>query len=137
MADNYRTGLETLDRAGLEGTIANKLAEVAPDFARMAIAFPYGEIFSRPGLDLKTRELLALSNAAALGHAEPQLRGHVIAALRLGWKQAEIVEALMQTAVIAGFAAASNALVQCHDLLVEGGAYCAPCHSAGSGAGQR
>jgi len=136
MTDTYRRGLDTLARAGNKPDGAqNKLAEVSPDFARMAIAFPYGEIFSRSQLDVKTRELLAVVATAALG-ALPQLRGHVAAALHFGWSQAEVIEAVMQTAVFAGFPAATNSLTACHDLLVSGGDYCAPCQSTVSADGQ-
>ena len=137
MTDNYRKGLDTLARiGGRPDNARNALAEVSPDFARIAIAFPYGEIFSRPGLDLRTRELLAVVATAALGNAIPQLRSHVAAALQLGWSQTEVIEALMQTAVFAGFPAALNALNECHDLLVIGGDYCAPCQSTVSADGQ-
>lgn len=137
MTENYRNGLDTLALTGSRPDSAeNRLAEVSPDFARMAIAFPYGELFSRSALDLKIRELLAVVATAAAGHALPQLRGHVAAALHLGWSQAEVIEAIMQTAVFAGFPAAINALTGCHDLLAAGGAYCAPCHMTVSGEGQ-
>lgn len=137
MTDSYRSGLDTLARLGTPAdTARNKLAEVCPDFARIAIAFPYGEIFARAGLDLKTRALLAVAVTAAAGNALPQLRDHVAAALRLGWTRTEVIEALIQTAVFAGFPAASNALIGCHDLLVAGGDYCAPCQSTVSADGQ-
>jgi 4-carboxymuconolactone decarboxylase len=137
MTDSYHEGLDALARTGgtAEGAL-NRLAEVSPDLARMAIAFPYGEVFSRPALDLRTRELLAVAATSALGSAVPQLRTHVAAALHLGWSQAEVIEALIQTAVFAGFPAALSALTECHDMLVVGGDHCTPCQSTDSADGQ-
>jgi 4-carboxymuconolactone decarboxylase len=137
MSDAYRRGIDVLDELGLAatGTTANRVAEMAPDFARMAIAFPFGEIFARPGLDLRSRELAAVSALAMRGDAFPQLRVHVAAALRLGWSREALVEALMQVALFAGFPAAINALAGCHDLLATSGGGCSPAQTSGLGEG--
>lgn len=130
MTDPYRVGLDVLAQTGAgQDARRNRVAEVAPDFARLAIGFAYGEIFARPGLDLKARELAAIAAHAALGRAPAQLRQHVEAALHLGWSRVEIVEVLIQTAVHAGLPAALEALSNCHDLLVERSGYCASCES--------
>jgi 4-carboxymuconolactone decarboxylase len=84
----------------------------------MAIEFPFGDLYSRDGLDLRTREIVAIAALSSLGHAK-QLRLHVAAALQLGVERSEIVEILMQTAVYAGFPTAMNALAECHDLLTD------------------
>lgn len=136
MTDRYRMGVDVLAQLNPGAdTIANRVAEVAPDFARMAVAFPYGELFTRPGLDLSNRELAAVSALAAMGNALPQLRIHVAAALNLGWQREEIIEVLMQVAAFAGFPAAINALVGCHDMLATSGGSPTPCQSTGSGEG--
>ena len=118
--DRYRLGVEILQQ--LSGNrlepVGNKVAEVAPDFARMTIEFPFGDLYAREILDLRTREVVALAALAAVG-ALPQLRTHVAAALHLGWARAEIAEMLMQCAIYGGFPVALNALAECHDLLVE------------------
>lgn len=117
--DRYRRGVDMLQKLSGESIeqIANKVAEVAPDFARMTIEFPFGDLYSRGILDLKTREAAAISALAALGRI-PQLRVHVTAALNLGMTRAEIVELLMQISIYAGFPPALNAIAECHDLLV-------------------
>src|SRR4051812_16190057 len=105
--DSYRVGLDVLARTGAgHDARRNRVAEVAPDFARLAIGFTYGEVFARPGLDLKLREFAAIAACAAMGRSAAQLRDHVAAALHLGWTKAEIVELLIQTAVHAGIPAA-------------------------------
>ncbi|MEZ0244510.1 MAG: carboxymuconolactone decarboxylase family protein [Sphingomonas sp.] len=136
MTDPYRLGVDMLARIGASTeTTANRVAEVAPDFARMAIAFPYGELFARPGLDLKSREIAAVSTLAAMGNATPQLRVHVAASLTLGWTRCELIEAIMQVSAFAGFPAALNALAGCHDLLSSSGSGCKPAQSSGLGDG--
>jgi 4-carboxymuconolactone decarboxylase len=116
--DRYRRGVEILQRLSGNGVeqVTNRVAEIAPDFARMTIEFPFGDLYARSALDLRTREIAAISALASLGRI-PQLRVHVAAALNLGIGRAEVVELLMQTAIYAGFPPALNALAECHDLL--------------------
>ena len=119
-SDRYRRGIDVLQRLSGESIeqVTNKVAEIAPDFARMTIEFPFGDLYSRGILDLRTREAAAISALAALGRI-PQLRVHVAAALNLGMSRAEIVELLMQISIYAGFPLALNALAECHDLLID------------------
>ena len=118
--ERYRRGVEILQRLSGNGVeqVTNKVAEVAPDFARMTIEFPFGDLYSRGVIDLRTREVAAIAALAALGRI-PQLRVHVGAALNLGIGRDEVVEILMQTAIYAGFPTTLNALAECHDLLVD------------------
>jgi 4-carboxymuconolactone decarboxylase len=118
--DRYRRGISVLRALSGESIeqVTNKVAEIAPDFARMTIEFPFGDLYSRGILDLKTREAAAISSLAALGRI-PQLRVHVTAALNLGMSRTQIVELLMQVSIYAGFPPALNALAECHDLLIE------------------
>lgn len=137
MTDPYRVGLDVLAQTGAgQDSRRNRVAEIAPDFVRLAVGFGFGEIFARPALDLKARQLAAVAAHAALGRAPAQLRQHVEAALHLGWSRAEIVEILIQTAVHAGIPAAFDALSDCHDLLVESNGYCKSCESEAPGRGQ-
>lgn len=117
--DRYRRGIAILQQLSGQGVeqVTNKVAEVAPDFARMTIEFPFGDLYSRGAIDLRTREVAAIAALAALGRT-PQLRVHVAAALNVGSSREEVVEVLMQTAIYAGFPTALNALAECHDLLV-------------------
>jgi 4-carboxymuconolactone decarboxylase len=127
----YLEGVEILE--SLTGhpaeQLTDRVAELAPDFARMTIEFAFGDLYARTVLDLRSREIAAIAALAALGTAAPQLRVHVAAAIHLGIAREEIIEILMQTAIYAGFPAALNSLAQCHDLLVDGAA-CSPCQAA-------
>lgn len=87
------------------------LAEIAPDVSDWVTEFAYGTVVARPGLGLKERELITVAALAAMGHAPAQLRAHLRGARRAGCSQTELVEALMQMAVYAGFPAAINALL--------------------------
>lgn len=122
MSERYRRGVDIIQHlaAGrLEQFMTGKVAEVASDFARMAVEFPFGDLYARDALDLRSREIAAIASLAALGDAVPQLRNHVRAAVNLGLSRDEIIEILMQTAVYAGFPAALRAIAACHDLLME------------------
>jgi 4-carboxymuconolactone decarboxylase len=91
--------------------VIESLKDIAPDFARLLIEFPFGDIYTRPGLDLNTRELATVAALTAMGTAAPQLRVHLHGALNVGCTQQQIVETIMQMAVYAGFPAALNGLM--------------------------
>lgn len=95
------------------------LAEIAPDFARLLIEFPFGDIYSRPQLDLRARELGVVAALTALGHAQPQLKVHIHGALNVGCTRDEVVEMIMQMAVYAGFPAALNGLFAAKEVFQE------------------
>ena len=86
------------------------LADIAPDFANYLFEFPFGDIYSRPGLGLREREIATIAALAAMGNAAPQLKVHIEAGLNVGLSREEIVEILMQMAVYSGFPAALNGL---------------------------
>jgi 4-carboxymuconolactone decarboxylase len=79
-------------------------------FARWSVEFEYGELFARPALDQRTRQLAIVVMLATAGNRTQQLERHVAAALRAGLSAAELTEAFMQLAVYAGFPTALNAI---------------------------
>lgn len=95
------------------------LRDIAPDFARLLIEFPFGDIYSRPGLDLRTRELAVVAALTAMGNASPQLKVHIHGARNVGCSQQEIVEVMMQMAVYAGFPAALNGLFAAKEIFFQ------------------
>ena len=100
--------------AEIDGEAGHKviaaLADIAPDFANYVFEFPFGDIYSRPGLDLRSREIATIAALAALGNTQPQLKVHIEAGLNVGLSRQEITEILIQMAVYAGFPAALNGL---------------------------
>jgi 4-carboxymuconolactone decarboxylase len=107
--DRGQRALSRIDGSAGEKVIAS-LADIAPDFARYVIEFPFGDIYSRPGLGLRDREIATIAALTALGNAAPQLKVHIEAGLNVGLSRDEIVEIIMQMAVYAGFPAALNGL---------------------------
>lgn len=119
--ERYERGwnkLREIDGAAGERVI-DALADIAPDFARYLIEFPFGDIYSRPQLDLKSREIAVVAALTALGHAAPQLKVHVHGALNVGCTREEVVEVIMQMAVYAGFPAALNGLFAAKEVFAE------------------
>jgi 4-carboxymuconolactone decarboxylase len=104
-----RRALDEIDGKAGHNVIA-ALADIAPDFARYVIEFSFGDIYSRPGLDLRAREIATIAALTALGNASPQLKVHIEAGLNVGLSREEITEVMMQMAVYAGFPAALNGL---------------------------
>ncbi|MBR8182475.1 carboxymuconolactone decarboxylase family protein [Burkholderia ambifaria] len=116
--DRYTRGwdkLKEIDGEAGERVVA-ALAPIAPDFGRLLVEFSFGDIYSRPQLDLKAREIATIAALAALGNAQPQLKVHIEGALNVGCTREEIVEVFMQMAVYAGFPAALNALFAAHEV---------------------
>lgn len=119
--DRYARGLAKLreidGQAGEQ--VVESLAGIAPDFARYLIEFPFGDIYSRPGLDLKSREIAVVAALTALGNATPQLKVHIQGALNVGVSRSEVVETIMQMAVYAGFPAALNGLAAAKEVFAQ------------------
>jgi 4-carboxymuconolactone decarboxylase len=116
---NAHAGTSRLERgrralAEIDGEAGHKviaaLADIAPDFADYVLEFPFGDIYSRPGLDLRSREIATIAALTAMGNAQPQLKVHIEAGLNVGLSRQEITEVLIQMAVYAGFPAALNGL---------------------------
>jgi 4-carboxymuconolactone decarboxylase len=111
-SERYRIGWEKL--AEIDGKQGEKVVEalkdISPEFADLLIEFPFGDVYSRPGLDLKSREIATVAALTAMGTAAPQLKVHVHGALNVGCRPQEIIEVMIQMAVYAGFPAALNGL---------------------------
>ena len=111
--ESYQKGLALLNELH-GGHTGEKMVEamknICPDFATMTIDWAMAGIMARPGLDLLTREYIIIASCVTLGHAAPQLRAHIDAALKLGAAKQQIVEVILQTIFYAGGAAVANAL---------------------------
>lgn len=122
-SSRYEAGLARLseiDGAAGENVI-KALADIAPDLGRYVIEFGFGDIYNRPGLSLKSRELATVAALTALGHAQPQLAVHLLAALNVGCTREEIIEVIIQMALYAGFPAALNAMFTAKTVFAEAG----------------
>ncbi|MBW7903447.1 MAG: carboxymuconolactone decarboxylase family protein [Rhodocyclaceae bacterium] len=121
--NRYERGLAKLREIDGEAgeRVLESLGDIAPDFARYLIEFPFGDIYARPGLDLKSREIAVVAALTALGNAAPQLRVHIQGALNVGATRTEVIETIMQMAVYAGFPAALNGLTVAKEAFAQGG----------------
>lgn len=121
LSERYKQGLAVLQEIDGRGgeAVVQDLQDIAPDFARYLVEFPFGDIYARPGLDHRSRELATVAALTALGNARPQLRIHIAAALHVGCEKAEILEIIMQMAVYAGFPAALNGIFAAREVFAE------------------
>jgi len=116
----HQQGLELLERlhGGHAGeAIVTEMKDICPFFAEMTIDWALGGVMARPGLDLVTRQLVLIASCVTLGHAEPQLRAHVEAALSAGATREQITETILQLTFYAGGPAVRNSLVSVRDLI--------------------
>lgn len=122
-APHHARGAATLDVITGGGTQAlrDSLADLAPELGDWIVDFAYGNVVSRPQLDLRTRELVTVGALTALGNAAPQLRSHIKGALNAGCTPREIVEVILQMSVYAGFPAALNGITAAREVFVERG----------------
>ncbi|MEC3956523.1 carboxymuconolactone decarboxylase family protein [Nocardia sp. CDC153] len=116
--ERYERGLEALNRIDGEAghQVIAALADIAPDMARYVIEFAFADVYSRPGLDLATRELATIAACTALGTAAPQLRVHIHGLLNVGGTREEVIEAITQMAGYAGFPAALNGIAAAREV---------------------
>jgi len=119
MADErYEKGIAQLSlmSGGSVHAMLDNLKEISPALARLTVEFPYGDVVSRPGLDLRSRQIATVAALTALGNAPVQLRAHIDMALNVGCTRDEINEVIIQMAVYAGFPAALNGMAAAKDV---------------------
>lgn len=117
--ERFEQGEARLKAMGHNSPITSQLDEIAPDMTKYTHEFAFGDIHSRSGLDMKSRELVILTAIASLGHAPLELKSHINMALNVGWIKQEIIEALMQLTVYLGFPTAINAIFTAKEVLEE------------------
>ncbi len=119
--NRYKRGLKKLKEvdANAGEQVIERLKDIAPDLARYVIEFPFGDVYNRPGLDLKSREIATIAALTTLGNAISQLKVHINGALNVGVSRQEIIEIIIQMAVYAGFPAALNAMYAAKEVFQE------------------
>ncbi|MEZ8303764.1 4-carboxymuconolactone decarboxylase [Vibrio splendidus] len=117
----FDIGLERLNHIDGEAgqQVIESLQDICPDLAKYTIEYPFGDIYSRPGLDLKSREIATVAALTALGNCASQLKVHLNAALNVGCSEEEIKEVILQMSVYAGFPAALNGMFAFKEVLAE------------------
>ena len=109
--DRFERGMEVLTSIDGEAgpKVIDSLADISPELGHHVVAWAYGDIYDRPVLPPRDRQLVTLGMLTALGGCEPELEFHLNAALNVGLAPEEIVEALLHSAVYCGMPRALNA----------------------------
>jgi 4-carboxymuconolactone decarboxylase len=105
--DRYERGRERFLEVHDEKALV--AVEGLGDLGRMIVETVYGDVYTRPGLSTRDRELAAVAALVALGRSS-QIPQHLRASLKAGITAQELREVIMQTATIAGFPVAMNAM---------------------------
>ena len=93
-SERYKKGEALLNKihgAHTGEAIVSALKDICPDLAGMTIEWGFGEIVSRPGIDLRTRQLVTVASCVTLGHAQPQLRAHIEGRSMLGRQRKKLL----------------------------------------------
>jgi 4-carboxymuconolactone decarboxylase len=106
-----------LGNAHVDRAETNKTKFTAP-FQDLITRYAWGEVWTRPGLPLKTRSLITIAMMVALNRAE-ELRLHLRAAANNGVTREEIQEVLLQTAIYCGVPAANSAFHAAEEVFAE------------------
>jgi len=109
--DRFKRGMKVLTTIdGDSGQkVIDSLADISPELGHHIVAWAFGDIYDRPGLVPRDRQLVTLGMLTALGGCEPQLEVHVNAALNVGLTPEEISEVFLHSAVYCGMPKALNA----------------------------
>jgi len=121
--DRYNHGMSVLD--AIDGTaginVIKSLQDISPELGHQVVAWGFGEIYARPELEPRDRQLVTLGVLTALGGCEPQLDVHINAALNVGLTPQQIVETFLHAAVYSGFPRALNATFTAKKVFAERG----------------
>ena len=109
--ERFEHGLKILERVDGEAgqRVVDALSDINPELGHQIVAWAFGDIYDRPGLAPRDRQLVTLGMLTALGGCETQLEVHVNAALNVGLSSEQIIEALLHSAVYCGIPKAMNA----------------------------
>lgn len=104
-----KTALAQVDGSAADG-VMNSLETIAPAVGKYILEFAFGDIYTRPVLDLKQREMITITALLIQGDAAPQLNVHINGALNVGLTKEEIIETFIQCIPYIGFPRVLNAL---------------------------
>ncbi|MGY4927544.1 carboxymuconolactone decarboxylase family protein [Streptomyces sp. 900105755] len=121
--ERFAHGLEVLRAVDGEAgqRVIDSLSDISPELGHQIVAWGFGEIYSRPQLAPRDRQLVTLGMLTALGGCEPQLEVHINASLNVGLTPEQIVETLMHAAGYCGFPKALNATFVAKKVFAERG----------------
>ncbi|HJV79180.1 MAG TPA: carboxymuconolactone decarboxylase family protein [Paludibacter sp.] len=120
-SDRYKKGWDKLKEIDGEAgeKVINSLKDISPDLVKFIIEYSFGDIYSRDGLDLKSKEIAVVAALTAMGTAQPQLKVHINGALNTGSTINEVKEVILQMSVYSGFPSCINAMNALKEVLKE------------------
>lgn len=112
MSERYEIGFRTLNELskGTSEKVIKSYEKISPDVSDYIIEFAFGEIYNRPNLDLKTRQIVTLTALLTQGDTDHQLVTHIKGAKNFGWNDNEIIEMFIQAIPYVGFPRVLNAI---------------------------
>jgi 4-carboxymuconolactone decarboxylase len=138
-SDRFNKGFEKLKEIDGEAgeKVLESLKDICPDLGKFIIEYSFGDIYSREGLDLKSKEIAVVAALTAMGNAVPQLKVHLNGALNTGSSIDEIKEVILQMSSYSGFPSAINAMNLLKDVLKERGMQYKPAEISLESSGDR
>ncbi|WP_432190016.1 carboxymuconolactone decarboxylase family protein, partial [Streptomyces sp. Tue6028] len=121
--ERFEHGMDVLKRVDGEvgQRVVDSLSDISPELGHQIAAWAFGDIYDRPGLVARDRQLVTLGMLTALGGCEPQLEVHVNASLNVGLSPEQIVEAMLHSVVYCGIPKAMNATLVAKKVFAERG----------------
>jgi 4-carboxymuconolactone decarboxylase len=121
--ERYEYGMKVLEQVDGEAgqRVVDSLADVSPELGHQVVAWAFGDMYARPELPPRDRQLVTLGVLTALGGCEIELDVHVNAALNVGLTPSEISEALLHSAVYCGVPRSLNATLVAKKVFAERG----------------
>lgn len=122
--ERYRRGSEVLDAVHGQSIrdLAEALHDISPELGYQIVAWAYGEMYARPALSPRDRQLVTLGMLTSQGGDEAELQAHIPLALEVGLTPDEIVEVFLHSVAYCGFPRAINATKVAKQIFAERGA---------------
>lgn len=120
-SERYRQGWEKLKEIDGEAgeKVISSLEDISPELGKFIIEYAFGDVYTREGLDLKSKEIAVVAALTAMGTAQPQLKVHINGALNTGSSINEVKEVILQMSVYSGFPSCINGINALKEVLKE------------------
>jgi len=116
--EQFDRGMKLLTTMGRQNTMIKQLKEPFPDLYDISVGFLFGEVWTRPHLSLRDRELITIAVNMALMRPTGNI-SHYRSAQHVGVSKEEILELILHVGMYAGWGAISPALTQFKNVLEE------------------
>lgn len=110
--------LKEIDGIGGENIIQS-LQDIAPDVGKYIIEFAFGDVYTRPELNMQEREMITITSLLTTGDCEPQLEVHINGSLNVGLSPEKIIETFIQCIPYTGFPKVLNAIYTAKKIFAE------------------